>query len=803
MKGQILSIEKNFCGYILGDDKNKYYFDCRFLNKYTSFQDLSVNECVEFTPTPSKGWNYGTATNIKLLLPELATYKDVIQFYTPGFARHIDTNRELIFSQFLKVGSKEDVILEKLSKILYITKIGHHIIDQSSIYQFCLIGATEIFKQYIRGQYEFLLIFSHFNERNWQQKSLIVEREIRKRREIYDRRPLVNFYIMVSNANNLKEEIDKIKGSTTAAVIPFSFEEIIDCKSDNDLIDIFLTRFHEYLYENDMLGETNAIDDDNLLFGDRGKIADSIVARCQQKNNSGIFGLRRSGKTSVLNAVLRRLERDNIKYIKIESRSELESLDSWNTALYYIAQKVRQATLGIDQAKSENRDDFKSRLQLNSTEKDYEKRASQFFVEDIKIYCKNCSTLVIAIDEIELITYNTAKFELWKNVETYCGFWGALRDSGCPIIVSGVNSTINEINTINYNGKTGDNPMYGRITNCADSIKTYLPAFSDEQTKVMINTLGSYSNIAFTDVYAIINRAFGGQPYAVRQFCSYVFNKIKKYRIHGKLYEVSRATVDHLLIQFNNSAEGNRLCEIILQHLTIFNDEYNVLKKIALSPEIYQKFEYNDISKIDHLEKYGLIEYDRTTFYVTFNIESIRDYIKKYDEKDPLDMSNDERRIYVQNKVVECEIKLKTYIRNYFTLTGQTSAGRKMFQGYLSNQKVKIDINKKANPCPDPKTCTFGDFFDHKLFILYFSSIKTIINDKWSLLGNSFTSIEISRNKFCSCMDDLNAGRNDADHYDAEDTTKYPNGWNIDDSTILAFSVAYNTFKKFFDSNSL
>ena len=319
----------------------------------------------------------------------------------------------------------------------------------------------------------------------------------------------------------------------------------------------------------------------------------------------------------------------------------------------------------------------------------------------------------------------------------------------------------------------------------------------------MINTLGSYSNIGFTGVYAIINRAFGGQPYAVRQFCSYIFNKIKKLRTPGKLYEVSRASVDHLLLQFNNSAEGNRLCEIILQHLTIFNDEYNVLKKIALSPEIYQKFKYNDISKIDHLEKYGLIEYDRTTCYVTFNIESIRDYIKKYDEKDPLDMSNDERRIYVQNKVAECEIKLKTYIKNYFTLTGQTSAGRNIFQGYLRNPNVKIDINRKANPRPDPITCTFGDFFDHKLFIIYFSSIKTIINDKWNLLGNSFTSIGINRNKFCSSIDDLNAGRNDADHYDAEDITKYPNGWNIDDSTILSFSVAYNTFKKFFDSNSL
>ena len=688
-------------------------------------------------------------------------------------------------------------------EILYISKIGHHIIDQSSVYPFCLIGATEVLKQFIRGQYEFILIFSYFDSKDWQQKTLIVEREIRKRREISDRRPLVNFYVLISNASALKQKIDEIKGSTSAAVIPFSFDEIIGCKTDEDIKNIFSSKFNEYLYENDMLGETSAIDDDNLLFGDRGKIADSIVARCQQGNNSGIFGLRRSGKTSVLNAVIRRLERNNIKYVKVEARSELESLRSWSTALYYIAQKVRETTLGVVQSPDENRESFISRLKLNSTEEDYEKRPAQYFVEDVKLYCKNCSLLIIAIDEIELITYNTAKFEVWKNVESYCGFWGALRDCGCPLILSGVNSTINEINTINYNDNIGDNPMYGRIINCADSVRTYLPAFSDIQTKEMINILGGYSNIAFTEVYSIINHAFGGQPYAIRQFCSFIFNKVKKFRTYGTLYEVRKPTVDHLLVEFNNSAAGIRLCEIILQHLTIFNDEYNTLKRIALSPNKYQKFQYDEISKIDHLEKYGLIEYDRTTCYVTFNIESIRDYINKYNEKDPMDMTNDELRHYVQDKVSECEVKLKTYIKNYFAITGQTVAGRTMFIGYISNPNIKIDINKQAIPRPNPSTCDFGDFFDHKLFVLYFSSIKKIISDQWNLFGKSFLNAGINKMKFCSCMDDLNAGRSDADHYDAEDTSNYPNSWSIDNTTMISFSAAYNTIKKFFELNGL
>ena len=75
-------------------------------------------------------------------------------------------------------------------------------------------------------------------------------------------------------------KIDSVKGEPHAAVIPFSFEELLGCKDKNELTECILTRFGEYYFENNMLGENDAIDDDNLLFGDRGKIADAVVARC-------------------------------------------------------------------------------------------------------------------------------------------------------------------------------------------------------------------------------------------------------------------------------------------------------------------------------------------------------------------------------------------------------------------------------------------------------------------------------------------------------------------------------------------
>jgi hypothetical protein len=169
------------------------------------------------------------------------------------------------------------------------------------------------------------------------------------------------------------------------------------------------------------------------------------------------------------------------------------------------------------------------------------------------------------------------------------------------LLIGGVNSSINEKNIIEFDGKSKDNPMYGRIINCAESHKTYLPAFTDEQTKEMINTLGSYSGIAFSSVYSDINRAFGGQPYAIRQFCAFVFENVKSQRVYDSDYEVSLPTVDVLLAQFNSSNVGQTLCETILQHIHYYKEEYATLARFAHSPEKYNKMKQTEVQSIDHL----------------------------------------------------------------------------------------------------------------------------------------------------------------------------------------------------------
>jgi len=47
-------------------------------------------------------------------------------------------------------------------------------------------------------------------------------------------------------------------------------------------------------------------------------------------------------------------------------------------------------------------------------------------------------------------------------------------------------------------------------------------------------------------------------------------------------------------------------------------------------------------------------------------------------------------------------------------------------------------------------------------------------------------------------MEDLNAGRTDADHYDPENSTDCPGDWEISDTVLQSFTAAYNKMETFF-----
>ena len=58
----------------------------------------------------------------------------------------------------------------------------------------------------------------------------------------------------------------------------------------------------------------------------------------------------------------------------------------------------------------------------------------------------------------------------------------------------------------------------------------------------------------------------------------------------------------------------------------------------------------------------------------------------------------------------------------------------------------------------------------------------------------------LTREEFKLCMEKLNAGRIDADHYDAENKNDFPKNWTIDEQTMNDFSFALKKINIFLNT---
>ena len=182
MKGTVKCIResKNLYGFIVGTDGEEYYFNDQLLDKttYSSMSDFSAGDEVEFragnkplggsrpdaynvrltnakspvqTSNPSVvnsvvvGGSTSKTTDIAEVPDEKKDTQEIIAYYTPGYSLPLQRDLQIIEREHLKPGSGEIEVLDKLSKLLYISRIGsHNIGGRNSLYQFCLDLVTEI-----------------------------------------------------------------------------------------------------------------------------------------------------------------------------------------------------------------------------------------------------------------------------------------------------------------------------------------------------------------------------------------------------------------------------------------------------------------------------------------------------------------------------------------------------------------------------------------------------------------------------------------------------------------------------------
>ena len=400
-------------------------------------------------------------------------------------------------------------------------------------------------------------------------------------------------FVLVTAAHDAKAEVQRLLANSQnpRVIVPFTESE---CKETQDQYFV-RNRLSEFFYSRDLFDMSRPLASDAYFFG-RHALVLSIRDLLKSGENVGLFGLRRTGKTSVL-LRLQRLFSDGkdgkLIYFDLED-SGLYQLRWWEL-LGRIAAELPGPRRNIGYTAENAADQFRVALQgLSKTVK-----------------------VVIALDEIEHITpgerlrmrehWDKDFVELWKTVR-------AVQNANRQVsfIVCGTNAA--PVETASFDGR--DNPLFGMVT------KRYMSPFTRDEVRQMTRTLGRFMGLSIEEgAFDYLHSRYGGHPFITRQACSRVFEDLKEKRkpiaVSAKLLiETELARDLHLFAHAENVLS-------VLQRW--YPMEYEMLEYLADNDlASYAGLEAAAPELSAHLRGYGLVHPSRPELLMQFLASYIR-----------------------------------------------------------------------------------------------------------------------------------------------------------------------------------
>ena len=704
MKGNVAKkIQNRGFGFILGKDRKEYFFHMSALLN-CSWDNIEEGDAVTFNNIERSG--------------KLVAYK-VEKYYGDYETSDI---REKIYAgihPMVKMDSfskEEKKIIKTLGNVFYVTNSGEKIIlGASSEYRYCLVKPTDFFSEQFNLKREIVVIFAeyeHFEPRTFDAIS-----EVYKRNQQHFRIDRI-CSLIISKDDGVEEEIHHILKNDTEmqVVIPFRYSELQggDCKT------LIVKRFREYFYERDLFAFESPLKKDIYFFGRR-EYVHELISRHNSGENSGVFGLRRSGKTSVLQAIERAAQFTETVCVFVDCQDLYHY--SWNIALFTIISLVNNK--------------MGSLIDINKNVYTEDEANSQFALDLEEIIDKSKKDLLLLFDEIEQITPKLGMKENWRDGDDFVKFWQTIRSNfhkwgnRFTFILAGTNPSAIEQISINKH----DNPLYNQL-----KAESYLPPFKVSDTKDMVNKLGGYMGMIFDDVVcAKLTQDFGGHPYLMRHFCSTINQYINENKL-SKPITISLAIYNKVMPIFVEKSADN-YCRFILKVLEDYYPEENMfLQKLALGN--LNESDMYDPQMVAHLLGYGIIESNQGL--LEFKVEVLKNYLsRKYSYKRQ-NLTNEEKWAEISERRNRLEIKLRTIVKMQLKVKYGTNAKQKVLDSMRPDLKVKYH-NLQYNDLFDPKKCE-----------IYFNQLGNLIDKHWdACFKNIFSKNIATITAFFTIINDL------------------------------------------------
>lgn len=616
--------------------------------------------------------------------------------------------------------SDEIKIINKFKSEFYLTKSGILRIGLKSEYKYLLIKPTNSYQELFNIEKEIILVFSPYEI--FEPRTLDAFDGIQKKLQNFRIEKVCS--ILISKDDKIDTRIDDliIHEPEYQVLVPFSYNELL-----NDFDSFYIrNKFKKYFYSRDLFAFKSPLKRDIYFFG-RNDLIHKIVSRHKSKENSGIFGLRKTGKTSIIFGVQRNIKLINGITVFIDCQSPSFHVKRWNNALSYIIEEIK------------NQNNLK--VLVSDKEKYTEENAAELFEKDIKrIYKKlDKQSILLIFDEIEHITPNVSLSEHWRTGNDFILFWQSLRsifqknNNYFTYLIVGTNPK--SIETPIINGI--DNPIYNQIP------YEYIEPFSVSDTRSMVRKLGRIMGLKFDEeIYSKLTEDFGGHPFLIRNVCS-VINKTV---LTERPVRIDKITYNKGKIKFNK--EYNNYYEMIISVLKeYYPDEFEMLKFLALGDiKTFKEFQELSPEYTNHLLGYKIIDVNNNNYF--FKIDSLKDYILDKNKYRKISLTDEEKIEEISKRRNSIEPKLRVIIR------------RVLFTNYGENEAKRITLNIMGKD-REKKYYSFSlkNIFDSNKSIIFLEDLRKIIINEWALFKNIFGN---DKNEFDTYMKNINKFRIDA-----------------------------------------
>jgi hypothetical protein len=641
-----------------------------------------------------------------------------------------------VYNKKANFQNEEWKLLEKLAKEWYVTNAGEVNIAQSH-YKYALIKATVLYREMFGFERELIVVFSDYK--------IFQARSIDAIDTIYNL-VLANYQslrvericsVLISKDIEIERKIRKIltESKESQVIVPISYDEFLTNQDSHFLRNKFKSSF----YDRDLFDISSPLRKDLYFFG-RTDLINKLGDRHFSNENSGVFGLRRSGKTSLIYAVERQMERVASPSIYIPCDDTSFQQRRWNECLYYVLKQL------VDKYKTNNR----LKGILSSREFYSEKDAQAIFKKDLLAIYEQLGKkpILLIFDEIERITFNTAFLEHWQKGLDFILFWGSLKSTFNTLngvfsyMIVGTNPTCIEAPKI----QEYDNPIFQSVS------VDYLERFDVDQTRDMVEQLGKFLGVTFDDViYGKLVEDYGGHPFLIRQVCSLMYQANKTeipIKVDRPMYQ--RAKYDFA------QDKGIKYMNMILAVLTEFyKDEYTMLTYLALGDvDFFNTLAKDSPEYVAHLVGYGIISrnHDRTGY--DFRIDAIQQHLESRNRYKKLSLTLDEKRQEISQRRNDIELKLRDVIRigilgHYKKVEDAKTTVWNYLKHDSKNKKINLD------------KLSYKELFNPSKVNIFFDCLKKIVLKEWEIFEEIFKDDTKFKNytKFQEHMEAVNKYR--------------------------------------------